>query len=312
MKININAGHNPANMIGCGAVGILNESVENRKVKDAFIGLAKGKHTVYDCTCNNGTSQDNVLYKIVSKCNSHNVDLDLSIHLNSGRADGFGDGITGGVEVIGYNNELKDLGISICDSISNALGIRNRGFKINTGLFYLRSTKNKALLIECCFVDDKDDADRWNTYDCAKAIYDAVTGESSNDEGGLDTMSIKYEAHVQNIGWQGWKADGATAGTEGQGLRLEAIKIDAPCEIRAKAHIQNIGWKDFGVINKNTVIGTEGQGLRLECLCLKGNFKYRVHIQNAGWSTWTDADGIATLGSVGQGLRIEAIEIKGL
>ena len=121
---------------------------------------------------------------------------------------------------------------------------------------------------------------------------------------------LKYRAHVENIDWQDWKRDGETAGTTGEGLRLEAIQIDYDKDIYAKAHIQDYGWIDYGKITKDTVIGTTGEGKRLECLCLKGNFKYRVHLQDTGWTCWTDADGICTLGSVGQALRMEAIEIK--
>lgn len=123
---------------------------------------------------------------------------------------------------------------------------------------------------------------------------------------------IKYRAHVQSEGWQDWKHDGETAGTTAKSLRMEAIQIDAPFEVRAKAHIQEIGWKDYGIINKDTIIGTTGQSKRLECLCLKGDFKYRVYLQYTGWTCWTNADGICTLGSVGQRLRIEAIEIMPL
>jgi uncharacterized protein YjdB len=36
---------------------------------------------------------------------------------------------------------------------------------------------------------------------------------------------ICYRGHVQNIGWQGEVCNGATAGTEGQNLRLEAFQI---------------------------------------------------------------------------------------
>lgn len=125
-------------------------------------------------------------------------------------------------------------------------------------------------------------------------------------------VTIKYQAHIQNIGWEEWKQDGETAGTEGQSLRLEAIRIDAPFEIEASAHLEGIGWVDYGKITKDSIIGTVGESRRLECLKLKGNFEYQVHIQNSGWSTWTQADGIATLGSVGESLRIEAIRMRGL
>ena len=36
---------------------------------------------------------------------------------------------------------------------------------------------------------------------------------------------IQYRAHVANIGWQGWVRDGATAGTTGQGRKIEALEI---------------------------------------------------------------------------------------
>ena len=121
---------------------------------------------------------------------------------------------------------------------------------------------------------------------------------------------FKYRGHIQNLGWQNWVTWGQTAGTTGKSLRMEAIQIDAPFEVRAKAHIQEIGWKDYGKINKNTVIGTTGQSKRLECLCLKGNFEYRVHLAGTGWTPWTLADGICTLGTVGQKLRIEAIQFR--
>lgn len=137
--------------------------------------------------------------------------------------------------------------------------------------------------------------------------YPYIADEVNRRLGGF-----KYRAHVQSIGWQDWKHDGEISGTTGQGLRLEALQIDAPFEIQAKAHIQDIGWVDYGTINKDTIIGTTGESKRIEDLCFKGNFRYRVHIEGTGWTPWTNADGIATLGTVGQKLRIEAIQIETL
>lgn len=121
---------------------------------------------------------------------------------------------------------------------------------------------------------------------------------------------IGYQAQGEDYGWQEWKYDGQMAGTTGEAKRLEAIRIDYKGDVYAKAHIEGDGWKDYGKINKDTVIGTVGEYKRLECLCLKGSFDYRVHLQDTGWTPWTYADGICTLGTVGQCLRIEAIEIK--
>lgn len=129
----------------------------------------------------------------------------------------------------------------------------------------------------------------------------------------IEIMAAKFlvNPHVQNRGWLGERACENIIGITGHNLRLEAFKIDPlNMTIKAKAHIQGIGWKDYGQIDKNTVIGTVGENKRIECLCFKGDFEYRVHIQNSGWTDWTKADGVATLGTVGQALRIEAIQFK--
>ena len=104
MRINVHAGHNPEGKIACGARGILDESRENRIVKNKVIQLLRAAgHEVFDCTVDDGVSQSDVLRRIVAKCNSRNVDLDLSIHFNSGRNDYVGDGSIGGTEVFLYN-----------------------------------------------------------------------------------------------------------------------------------------------------------------------------------------------------------------
>jgi len=43
---------------------------------------------------------------------------------------------------------------------------------------------------------------------------------------GSDVGSVEYRAHVENIGWQGMKYNGQMAGTQGQHLRMEAIRMD--------------------------------------------------------------------------------------
>ena len=170
MKFNVHAGHNPEGKIACGAKGILDESRENRIVKDKVIQLLRAAgHEVYDCTVNDGTSQGDVLRRIVEKCNSRSVDLDISIHFNSGRNDYVGDGSIGGTEVFLYNiaesNKVAiQYGKAIVESIAS-LGFRIRDdaipdhVKTDSQLYVLKNTKAPAVLIECCFVDDKDDAD---------------------------------------------------------------------------------------------------------------------------------------------------------
>lgn len=51
MIINIHAGHNPDGKIACGAVELMKESTEARRVKDYVIKyLRQQGHTAFDCT----------------------------------------------------------------------------------------------------------------------------------------------------------------------------------------------------------------------------------------------------------------------
>lgn len=186
---NVHAGHCPQGQGASGAVGLLKESVEDRKVKNRVISALRGAgHTVYDCTDDTNCAVNQNLQRIVAKCNAHSVNLDVSIHLNSGRNDYAGDGSTGGVEVWCYNEKTKAIAERICANISAALGIRNRGVKYSKGLYVLKHTKAPALLVECCFVDDKDDANHWNADKCGDAIASGITGK-------------KIQSPASNTGW---------------------------------------------------------------------------------------------------------------
>lgn len=124
---------------------------------------------------------------------------------------------------------------------------------------------------------------------------------------------IEYKTHIQNIGWSEPVEDGETAGTTGQGLRLEGIIINSDDNLEYQVHVQNIGWQPF--VKRGELAGTEGQGLRMEAFRIrlidpkKGrHIWYRVHVENVGWTDYA-IDG-AICGSVGESLRIEAIEIR--
>lgn len=180
MRINIHAGHNPDGMTACGAVGLIRESTEARSVKDRVVTqLTAMGHTVYDCTCNNGTSQQDVLKRIVEACNKNDVDLDVSIHFNAA-ANPEPDGKTTGMEVLVFGKTSKAVpwAQKIADSIA-ALGYRNRGIKERPGLYVLKHTKAPALLIECCFVDDPDDIALYNADRMAAAIVAGITGQAA-------------------------------------------------------------------------------------------------------------------------------------
>lgn len=183
MVINVHAGHNPDGKVACGAIGFIQESTEARKVKNEVISqLRQLGHAVYDTTCENGSSQSDVLKKIVNSCNAHTVDLDVSIHFNAGAGDTVGNGKTTGTEVYVYNtsSKAKLYAEKVCESISK-LGFKNRGVKTNSKLYVLRNTKSPAMLIECCFVDDKDDVSMYDYQNIANAIVFGITGHNAKE-----------------------------------------------------------------------------------------------------------------------------------
>ncbi len=189
MRINVHAGHNADGRPACGAIGFLRESTEARRMKDAVIGMLRQLgHTVYDCTVDDAAGVSGNLSQIVGKCNAHEVDLDVSIHFNSGAGDASGNGKTTGTEAYVYSasSKAKAYAEKVCAAIAG-LGFRNRGVKYSTGLYVLKNTKAPAMLIECCFVDDKDDAQLYDCQEMADAIVYGITGQRVEPEKDPDT-----------------------------------------------------------------------------------------------------------------------------
>ena len=128
--------------------------------------------------------------------------------------------------------------------------------------------------------------------------------------------TVQYQAHVQNIGWQKAVTDGATAGTSGQSLRVEALKVslknaDYAGGVQIRAHVQDIGWQAW-----STTGGTSGQSKRVEALQIRltgemakhYDVYYRVHAQNIGWMGW--AKNGEQAGTAGYSYRLEAVQVK--
>lgn len=124
------------------------------------------------------------------------------------------------------------------------------------------------------------------------------------------TSNISYAGHVQNVGWQTNVSNGATAGTVGQGLRLEALRF-ATTGQTARAHVQNIGWQSYS--SGATTIGTNGQSLRMEAVQVHSTvpgetIRCQAHVESIGWMAEV-GDG-EVCGTTGQGLRLEAVRFR--
>lgn len=251
------------------------------------------------------------------KANQLGVDAYISFHANAGAVT------ARGLETYIYPTcppKTVALGMAIHKSLIPTTGMTDRGLK-RADFHVLRETKMDAVLIEHGFMTNdqdlrllKDDAFR---HKCAEGTVNALVSFYGLKKKVIATIqsvkpSVVYEAHVQDIGWQGIKRDGETAGTTGQSLRLEALTVkleNSSARLEMEGHIENLGWTSLRT--NGEVIGTIGEGLRLEAVKIKAdglNVAYRVHVQNIGWTSWAKNGEVA--GTTGQGLRIEAIEIK--
>lgn len=150
MKIVVRGGHCPKVP---GASGILDELTEDRKVKDAVIKYLKQLgHEVLDVTPPDSTSTSSAdLAYGVNKANEWGADLFASIHFN--KAYNSYNGAIGS-EVCVYSNH--DYAQRVVNGLGE-LGFKNRGQKIRTGLYELKNTSMKAMIVETCFVEATED-----------------------------------------------------------------------------------------------------------------------------------------------------------
>ena len=134
-----------------------------------------------------------------------------------------------------------------------------------------------------------------------------------------DKTSIVYTPHVQTLGWLSPSQDGATSGTYGKALRLEALTVSLNHDrftggVSYRSHVQSFGW--MNPVQDGAITGTTGSSKRVEAIQLNltgeianhYDIYYRTHIESFGWLGWAK-NGMSS-GSEGMSKRIESIEIK--
>ena len=150
MRIGLNAGHTLSGP-GSGTSGVIVESVETRKVCRRLTEMFKACGVeVVPCTVDKAASQSAYLQQVVNMANRTDLDYFISIHLNNdAKKAGHG------VEAYTYKGRQYQDAVEVCEHIA-ALGFTNRGVKVGSGLYVIRKTKAKSMLIEVCFVNNPD------------------------------------------------------------------------------------------------------------------------------------------------------------
>ncbi|WP_417894939.1 N-acetylmuramoyl-L-alanine amidase [Bacillus thuringiensis] len=223
----LHGGHNA--MVQGANWGNRKEHIMDRQVKDAVAAKLRALgHTVYDDTDETGATQPQNLSNIVRNCNSHDVDLVISFHLNAynGTADG--------VEVCYYDQ--YDLATKVSAQLATDIGWKNRGAKERKELYVLAHTKAPAILIELGFIDNDIDMTKWNVDKIANAIVYALTGQSISKD---SVQPVNNGVGVVTI-----IADVLRVRT-GPGINYEIVKKVYRGERYQSWDIQN-GWYNVG------------------------------------------------------------------
>ena len=189
MKIGIDCGHTLSGA-DYGANGIKSESILTRELGTKVMNLFKAAgHSVINCTCDNASSLHDSLAYRVNTANRNSCDYYISIHFNAFN------GNAKGTEILVYNT--TDSRVNGVLRRITTLGFKNRGVKQRPGLYVLKNTNMKAMLIEVCFCDNPEDMKTYDANEMAKAIVEGFLGAKVKTET-TPTKSGKVE-EIQNL-----------------------------------------------------------------------------------------------------------------
>lgn len=169
------AGHSAKSPGACTATH--KEYEQNRLNNKAFIQAMNARgYAVTDTTSDESTANA-VLREQVKKANKVGGgvhQLDVSFHMNATP------GATG-VEVCYVTSAGKEMAEKVAKAIHEATGLRNRGAKKRSDLYFLNATFATAILIEVGFIDNKNDMAIIEKHRAkiADAIASAVTGKET-------------------------------------------------------------------------------------------------------------------------------------
>lgn len=184
MRIGIDMGHTLSGEgTGSQGCGYKEQNLTRELGKIVIEMLKKEGHTIYDCTVDKSSNNAQQLIDRVNKANKQPLDLFVSIHFNACVNDVKGDGRTTGTEVLlhSMSSKAKPYAERIVKKIAN-VGLKNRGVKTHNA-YVLKHTKAPALLIETCFIDDRDDMNVYlkSPKKVAKAIVEGILDKTITD-----------------------------------------------------------------------------------------------------------------------------------
>ena len=279
MKIAVRGGHCP-NVPG--SRGIIDELKEDRLVKNAVIKyLNQMGVRVLDVTPPDSTSSSSAdLSYGVNKANNWGADLFVSIHFNNAYSTYNG---ALGTEVCVYSE--YDIAGRVVNKMAS-LGFRNRGQKVRTGLYELKHTSMKSMIVEVCFVEATEDVALYKKvgYDyIGKTIAESLVNRNSGvtptptptpqpTSKNYDSWIARLQEECNKQGFSNQKVDGIAGpntlngspmvrrGARGNITKLIQEKLGisadgifgANTEVAVKNYQRTNGLSVDGIVGRNT------------------------------------------------------------
>ena len=246
MKIAVRGGHN---FLATGCEGLINEVVEDRKVKDSIIKYLKQLgHEVLDVTPGNMDSDSDLAYG-VNKANSWGADLFISDHFNK-VYNSYNGALGTEVWIYSKSDNItldEEVGARIVKAMAG-LGFKNRGVKEDKELYELRATKMASIIVETCFVEATEDValyKRLGPDAIGKAIAEAISNKKLEVNKSIFPLPLKMKADAMSYDGEVKifnKGDLLTADAENQWAY--AIELDGKRCWVEKANVKLLGPTD--------------------------------------------------------------------
>lgn len=171
MKIGLRGGHS----INCtGAVGLVHEYGQMQQFYTHVSKLlTEYGHTVVDCN-SNASTQSEELAEGARKANNADVDLFISLHMNSYNGNAYGTECY----VASTSSGSYKYATKICENFES-LGFKNRGVKVSS-YYEMKNIKAPNIIFEICFCDSKKDIDIYNKYSWEQLSHNLCNAIDSN------------------------------------------------------------------------------------------------------------------------------------
>ena len=264
-KIAVRGGHN---FLAKGACGLIDETIEDRKVYKALIKyLSISGYDVLDVTPGNCDVNTDLRYG-VSKAENWGADLFISVHFDK-CYDNYNGALGTATWIYGTGGQAEVIARRIVNQVANGTGLKNRGVRVNPRLYELRKTSMPSIIIETCFCEASEDVRiyREKGYDLIGKLI--AEGISNTNIKSFQTINSK-ENVCQNANYSGFYESDITktnATIVGEG---NIQVLDDKCNPIEGRYISSL--------DKIFVLGIYPSGKFIEVIYPGGSKKYHAYI----------------------------------